>query len=131
MAASDANNLIVSATCSSALGIVTGISFTYACELTTVRGEGVTGPTSRGMARSDMQASVSFLVGPPRTPNAAPASLVIVCYKMDGSTTVTYTITTMKASSYTFTFQRDAPPGEWTQQFEHVGSMATDPQSQA
>lgn len=131
MAVTDANLLLVSATCSTALGIVTGVSFTYAAELTTVRGEGATGPTARGMSRSDMQASVSFLVGPPIAPNAAPASLVIVAKKMDGSTSVTYTITSMKASSYTFTFQRDAPPGEWTQTFEHVGSMASDPQSQA
>jgi hypothetical protein len=131
MAASDANLLIVSATHGSALGICTGAAFQYIANLVAVRGEGVTGPTSRGMDRSDFQATISYLVGPPRPVNGSPASLVIVVKKMDGSTSVTYTITTMKASSYSYNFNRDSAPAEWSQTFEHVGDMASDPQSQA
>lgn len=131
MAASDANLLIVSATHGSALGICTGVAFQYIADLLAVRGEGVTGPTSRGMMRSDFQATISFLVGPPRPVNGATASLVVVVKKMDGSTSVTYTITTMKASSYSYNFNRDSAPAEWSQTFEHVGDMASDPQSQA
>lgn len=131
MAASDANMLIASATHGSALGICTGAAFQYIADMLAVRGEGVTGPTSRGMQRSDFQATISFLVGPPRPVNGAPASLVIVVKKMDGSTSVTFTITSMKASSYSYNFNRDSAPAEWSQTFEHVGDMASDPQSQA
>ena len=131
MAASDANLLIASGTHSTALGIVTAAAFQYMASLLAVRGEGVTGPTSRGMDKSDFQVTLGFLVGPARAPNGAPASIVIVVKKMDGSTSVTYTITSMKAGSYSYNFNRDSAPAEWTQTFEHVGDMATDPQSQA
>lgn len=131
MAAADANLLIASGTHSSALGIVVGFSFTYDPEFVEVQGEGVTGSTAAGMRRSRFTATLDFLVGPPRPVNGSLSSLVIVVKKMDGTTSVTYTITSMKAGKYTCTFNRESAPAVWTQEFFNVSDMSTDPQSQA
>lgn len=131
MAASDANLLIASGTHSSALGIVVGFSFSYDPTFLELPGEGVTGSTAAGMYRSRFVVTLTFLVGPPRPPNGALASLVIVVKKMDGTTSVTYTITSMKAGRYALNFDRSNPPAQWTQEFFNVSDMATDPQTQA
>ncbi len=124
----DAEILIASATHGSTqLGIVTGWNLEFIEQDVSIRGEGVTGPTCRGVIARDFIVVVDFLVPPPIAPNTL-ATLTLNSIQADGGTKA-YAITTMRSRGYAQAFNRDSPPAQWRQTFVHVGSMATDPMS--
>lgn len=127
MAASDGSKLLASATHGTACGIPTAVGYRREAAFLKIRDAGVMGPSSIGQYLADFNAFVRWLVGGAKAVDGTRSSLVIVLKKQDGTTSLTYTITTMVAGSYGFAFDRDAPPGSYDQEFLHEGDMSSEP----
>lgn len=126
------HSLLASATHgATALGVITRINGMQVSDYLTITGEGVTGPTARGIIRRDSRVSLGFLVGPPIADSATKASLVVTVKRLDGSTVRTLTWTNMKAGSAGYDFERDSPPAAWNQEFLHEGDLSSSNFSEA
>jgi len=129
-AANQAEVLLVSATWNDVrLGIVVGFSFEEALQDVVIRGEGVTGPSSRSPVARDLVCTLSFLVQPPIPPildGCTPADLVITTQLADCTTQLTHTLHNMVPRGFAHSMNRDAPPAIWSQSFAHQSDMTSD-----
>ncbi|HEY3325131.1 MAG TPA: hypothetical protein VGP72_32050 [Planctomycetota bacterium] len=127
MAASDASGLIISATCGAAFGFVQGFRIGHEIEAKRVEGGGFTGRQADITTREEFTATVTWLVPPGATPNAAPASLIIVVKKGDGASR-TYTCAQMKPRGPACQHQ-NGDLEVWSQDFIYVGTFEANPLS--
>jgi len=107
--------------------LATGATFALTVQDLAIRGEGVIGPTCRGVIGADLVATVEFLVKPPFDPLANQntyANLVIVTKSFVGAV-VTHTLHNMAPRSFNWGMHRDQPPGTYNQQFAYKGDMAS------
>lgn len=109
----------------SSVAVVTFFSIAEIVEFLTVRAQAAIGPTQRNIYRRDCHASVRLVGGVAPAIDDTANSLVLTVYKMDGTTLVTFTLTTMKCGSHSYTIIDASPPGEWEAEFLHMGSLAT------
>jgi hypothetical protein len=104
--------------------ITVGFDFHFIQDDVIVRGEGVTGPSERGVYKTDAELTIDFLLPPVSTPDAAPATLTIVD-KMTNGSNRTHTFASMKPRGYDLSFNRDNPPATYKQKYVYVGDDAS------
>jgi len=109
------------------VSVVKFFSWAEVLEWLTVRAQASVGPTQRNIYRRDLHANVRYVGGSIIVQDDTTNSLVLTFYKMDGSTLVTFTLSTMKAGNHDFSINDDSPPGEYTQDFAFMGSQASSP----
>lgn len=105
-------------------GVAVAVSYELSVQDVVIRGEGVVGPSCRGIVAKDIVAVCTFLVKPPQNSQVTPANLVITCTQADGGQTV-HTVNDMTTRGFAWEFNRDNPPALFRQTFVHVGDMTT------
>lgn len=104
-------------------GIPISISYELTVQDVVIRGEGVVGPSCRGIVAKDLVAVCTFLVKPPQDSDVTLADLVITTTMADGGTR-THTLADMTTRGYAYEFSRDNPPAIYRQTFVHTSDMS-------
>ena len=120
--ASNAEILIVSASCGGNFGIVVDFNWRRVKEVVPIRGEDSVFDDALRVIRKTIEAELTFLHSPmPDTDT--PADLVITTRKVDGTTLAT-TLNNMVPIDASKAMNRDSPPAIWKQRFRSVGTVA-------
>jgi len=108
--------------------MATGATFALTVQDLAIRGEGVIGPSCRGVIGADLVATVEFLVKPPFDPigNMNQFRDLVISTKDFMGNAVTHTLHNMAPRSFNWGMHRDQPPATWNQQFAYKGDMATE-----